>query len=202
MKYELFEKVVGMRVDDVYGRQIGKAVGVYADGNAEETFIALESGNGNFNEYPSSTFVFGEETLVLMPSWKIDMDKLKKDGAIFRKRSDALDQLAKDGEIPEQAYQDLVGQYSSGTKDFKDSWAQLLESVRTRNEELKGRRTRLERFLANMKVQFKTGEIQEGPFKNASEYVSDMMKRDEKEIEDIGSVLESYGADRLEEQTD
>jgi len=125
----------------------------------------------------------------VIPAWKVEAENLKREIDTVRKRVQALDGLVKDGEIAHTMYQQMVDQYNQQLKSFQESHSALLQNLATRLDDIEGRSESLDRFLANVKVQFRAGEIDEGTFKVASEYSTSMRTKNGKEIEEIQSLL-------------
>jgi hypothetical protein len=57
--------------------------------------------------------------------------------------------------------------------------------------ELEGQRETLDRFLVDIKVQFRAGEIDEAAFKVAAESCQAMQRRNSQEMEDLSRMLKT-----------
>jgi len=84
----------------------------------------------------------------------------------------ALDDLLKNEEIPNYVYDDLCRQYKESMRRLEETHKILLDSLTKRVEDLDRHVRNLEKFLGNLKVQHKTGEMSEETFKVASEYLT------------------------------
>ncbi len=191
MRTEAVQKLVGRPVKDTFGRYAGYVMGFSVDTSGELQFVGIDQGNGDFAEFPGRRILVDRDGLVVIPAWKVEAENIRREADVVRKRVHALDALVKDGEITHNVYQQMVDEYNQQLKSFQDSHSALLQNLVTRLEDIEGRSGALDKFLANVKVQFRAGEIDEGTFKVASEYSTSMRAKNEKEIEEIQSLLRS-----------
>jgi len=189
MRSEAIQKLVGRPVKDFYGRYAGFVVGFSVDTNGELQFVGIDQGNGEFAQFPQKRVLSDHDGLVVLPQWKLDVDSLRRETEAVRKRILALETLVREGEVSRPIYEQMRAQYDGQINDLQQSHSALLQSLTKRLEYLDTRSQSLEVFLANVKVQFRAGEIDEGTFKVAIDYCTAMKARDLKESEDIGSVL-------------
>ncbi len=201
MRSEAVQKIVGRPVKDIYGRYVGYVVGFSVDTTGELRSVGADQGSGEFVEYPSNRIVSDKDGLIVIPSWKVDTDSLAKETEMVRRRAQALEDLKKEGEIPSHVYDEMYKQYSGQLRSLQESYNNLGQRLRRRVEELDHQGEVLERFLANVKVQFRSGETDEATFKVASDYCLSMKSRDAKEKEDIARVLSLITAPLTPEAT-
>lgn len=194
MYSETLRKLIGKSVKDIYGRYVGKVVGLVVDISGQLKSIGVDEGSGNFVEYHNSRILLDNETLVIVPNWKMDIEKIKRESTISQKRFLALEELSKEGEIPQYVYEEMYKQYSENIHRLQESYKTLTEELKGRIEELDCQREDLEKFLGNVKVQYKTSEIDEETYRVASENVTMMRDRDSKEKDDIFAILNSLSS--------
>ncbi len=166
-------------------------MGFSVDTSGELQFVGIDQGNGDFAEFPGRRILVDRDGLVVIPAWKVEAENIRREAEVVRKRVHALDGLVKDGEITHNVYQQMVDEYNQQLKSFQDSHKALLQNLTTRLEDIEGRSEALDKFLANVKVQFRAGETDEGTFKVASEYSTSMRAKNENEIGEIQSLLRS-----------
>ena len=189
MRTEVIQKLVGRPVKDIYGRYVGYVVGFSVDTTGELRSVGVDQGSGEFAEYPNNRIISDKDGLIAVPSWKVETEGLGKETEMVRRRAQALEDLAKEGEIPTHLYEEMYKQYSEQLTKLQESYNNLGQRLRRRKEELDHQGELLDRFLANVKVQFRSGEIDEGTFKVASDYCVSMKERDVREREDLAKVL-------------
>jgi hypothetical protein len=189
MRSEVIQKLVGRPVRDVYGRYVGYVVGFSVDTTGELTSVGVDHGSGEFIEYPNTRIISDKDSLVVIPSWKIETDGLAKETETVRRRAKAADDLAAEGEIPKHLYDEMFNLYGGQLKTLQESYKALAEKIKNRLGEIENQSDVVDRFLANVKVQFRSGEIDESTFKVVSDYCSTMKGRNIKETEDLSRVL-------------
>jgi len=194
MRSETFKSLVSKPVHDFYGRELGKIIGIYVDNLGQLKSVGVDEGHGNLKEYSSTNIVFEEGSLVIVPKWRVEIEKFKKENEIAQKRSKALDELLDDGEIDQEVYDNLGKQYNLQSDNFKQSYDDLSDSLKTRLDELDSRQSQLNTFIANIKIQHKTGEIDSDTYDTTINHITSMQKSDESERNDIVGVIKSVEA--------
>lgn len=174
---------------DTYGRYVGFVVGFSVDTSGELRSVGVDQGSGEFTEFPSGRIISAAEGFVVIPTWKAEAEKLGKEIEGVRRRAKALQELMREGEIPQQLYEEMFSQYSGEAEKITDSYKDLAEGMVARAQELERQRSALERFLVSVKVQFRSGEIDDGAFKVASESCQAMRERNIEESEELSRTL-------------
>jgi hypothetical protein len=191
MRAEALGKLVDRPVRDSYGRYVGFVVGFSVDTSGELKSIGVDQGDGEFTEYPSQRTVSTSDGFVVVPAWKVECDALGKEVEGVKRRARALQDLAREGEIPPTIYDEMMAKYQSEASRIQESFRSLAESMAVRIGELEGQREALQRFLVDIKVQFRAGEIDEAAYKVASESCEAMQARNSQEVEDLSKALKS-----------
>ncbi len=201
MRAEALEKLVDRPVKDTYGRYVGFVVGFSVDTSGELKSVGVDQGNGDFTEYPSQRIISTADGFVLIPAWRVECDALGKEIEGVRRRVKALQDLAREGEIPRTLYDEMIGKYSDEASKIQGSYKSLAEGMVVRIGELEGQKESLERFLVDIKVQFRSGEIDEAAFRVASESCQAMQKRNSQEMEDLSRMLKAATEPLAPQQT-
>jgi hypothetical protein len=191
MRAEALEKLVDRPVKDTYGRYVGFVVGFSVDTSGDLKSVGVDQGNGEFTEYPSERIVSTADGFVLIPAWKVECDSLGKEIDGVRRRAKALQELAREGEIPRTVFDELMSKYSDEAGSIQGHYKSLAEGMVVRIGELEGQKESLERFLVNVKVQYRAGEIDEAAYKVAATCCQSMQKRNSQEMEDLGKMLKA-----------
>ncbi len=191
MRSEALEKLVNKPVKDTYGRYVGFVVGFSVDTSGDLKSVGVDQGNGEFNEYPNQRIVSTAEGFVVIPSWKVECDSLGKEIDGVKRRAKALQDLAREGEVPRALYDDMMGKYQDDASKIQGSYKSLAEGMVVRMGELEGQKESLDRFLVEVKVQFRAGEIDEAAYKVAAECCQAMQTRNSQEMAELGKMLKS-----------
>lgn len=191
MRVEALENLVDKPVKDTYGRYVGFVVGFSVDTSGELKSVGVDQGNGDFIEYPNQRIVSTAEGFTLIPEWKVSCDALGKEVDAVRKRAKALQDLAREGEISRAIFEEMAAKYSEEGSKIQGTYKSLTEGMVVRMGELEGKKESLERFLANIKVQFRSGEIDEAAYGVATESCQSMLRRNAQEMDDISRMLKA-----------
>lgn len=189
MRAETIGNMIGRPVKDTYGRFVGSVVGFSVGTSEELQSVGVDEGSGEFREYPSRRIVSTEEGFVLVPVWKVDFEQLTKEIEHVRSRAKALKELVNEGEIPKELYEEMFKNYNADAGRITDSYKALTQKMTERIGQLDQQKDSLERFLANVKVQFRAGEIDEGTYRAASDRCQTMRERNVQEREDLERTL-------------
>jgi CdvA-like coiled-coil domain len=191
MRTEVIRSLVGRPVKDTYGRYVGFVVGFSVDTSGELESVGVDQGSGEFTEYPSQRVVSTEDGFVVIPVWKVDSEQLAKEIEGVRRRAKALQELMREGEIPKGLYDEMFTGYNSDAEKITDAYKDLAQNMVERVQQLEQQKESLERFLANLKVQFRSGEIDEGAYKVAADCCQAMRERNEREGGELERTLKA-----------
>jgi len=189
MRTEAIRNLVGKPVKDTYGRYVGFVVGFSVDTSGDLRSVGVDQGSGEFTEYPSGRTISTADGFVVIPSWKADAEKLSKEIEGVRRRAKALQELMREGEIPKNLYDETFSQYTNEAEKITESYKDLAQSMVERAQSLERQRDSLERFLVGVKVQFRSGEIDEDAFKVASESCQAMREKNVLESDELSRTL-------------
>jgi len=191
MRAEALEKLVNKPVKDTYGRYVGFVVGFSVDTSGDLKSVGVDQGNGEFTEYPNERVVSTSDGFVVIPEWKVECESLGKEVDGVRRRAKALQELARDGEVPRSLYEDMMGKYQQEASKIQGSYKSLAESMVVRIGELEGQKETLDKFLVEVKVQFRAGEIDEAAYKVAAESCQAMQTRNSQETAELTKMLKA-----------
>ncbi|RLI34107.1 hypothetical protein DRO53_04405 [Candidatus Bathyarchaeota archaeon] len=188
LQYEALQKFIGKPAKDIYRRYIGYVVGITLDSNGRLNSVGVDRG-GSFEECSSSQVIIEDDSLVLVPNWKMEAEKFRKEHDLTKKRFQALDELLKNHEIPEYVYNELCSQYKNSLMKLEEEHKTLIEGLRNRVKELENHIHHLERFLGHLKVQHKAGEISDETYTLASEYLNSVITKTVQAKKDVENTL-------------
>ncbi len=185
MHAQTLTRLVKRPVKDTYGRFFGHVIGFSLDSSGQMKGVGVELGSGSFKEFPTERVILDGESIILLPEWREQVEKLKKNTIVAQKRSEVLDDLRSEGEVPQYVYEELKAKYGAEITELRSSFDSITSILKTRVKELESTRMDVERFLGGLKVQFRAKEIDEETYKAASESTVEMMTRDEQERSEI-----------------
>ena len=176
-------------VRDIYGRFAGIVAAYTVEGPEGVKAIGVDSGDGRLRQYSASRFIVGEAGLVLVPEWKLITDGIGKDTAAVRKRLEALKELRDEGEVSPHICDELSNEYASKLKALEDNHAQVSQYLRERLSELDQEIATLERFTLEVKIQHRSGEMDDEAYKRVAANCGYLTTKNLQEKGEIDRVL-------------
>jgi hypothetical protein len=184
-------KFLGKPIEDAMGRPIGRLVGLTADIKDEVTAIQVAENSGEVTHYPINFVKMFDTHAVLLQTWRVEAEDLRREYDIIRRRSQALDLLLKDGDIDQDEYKQLRGSYEELTKKISDKRETLLDTLRSVESKLEQQIRDLQTALTNNKMLYTSSEIDEQTYHVVTESIRSTLEIARKERKDVGSTRES-----------
>lgn len=189
MHNQALANLVRKQVKDHYGRYLGNIVGFSLDNGGHIKSVAVEQAGGDFAEYASERILIEGEYIILLPDWKDEIERLKRDSALAQKRYGSLEQLSKEGEISTEVFAHLKEKYETEITTLRSSFTNLTEGLKSRIATIEEKNTRISKFIGSLKVQYRTGEIDEQTYRTAMESISQLLKQDAEESNELTMTL-------------
>ena len=183
-------KYVGKAVNDTYGRNIGRLIGLTTNAKDEVVSVALELANGELLQCASSQILMKGDSLVYTPPWRIEAIQLQKEFEVATRRVNALDELNRSGELQGEIYTSLKKQHESVVEEVKGRRQGLISGLEERLADLNSQLRDLQTLLANNKMLHTSREIDDYAYQAASEAIRSGLERTLTEKKDIEEVVE------------
>ena len=183
-------KYVGKAVNDTYGRNIGRLIGLTTNAKDEVVSVALELANGELLQCASSQILMKGDSLVYTPPWRIEAIQLQKEFEVATRRVNALDELNRSGELQGEIYTSLKKQNESVVEEVKGRRQGLISGLEERLADLNSQLRDLQTLLANNKMLHTSREIDDYAYQAASEAIRSGLERTLTEKKDIEEVVE------------
>jgi CdvA-like coiled-coil domain len=185
MRSELERVSVSKVVTDVYGRELGKLVGVVLDFDGSISSIGVNEGGGRFVQYPKERTLRNERGYQVLPDWKVELQTLMKESEATKRRELALEEISKDMSSNPK----ILDELRRHLKDVRASHAQLREKLQSRLSELGRTSEDRANFEAMTKIQRVTSEIDESAYRAANEYIQSAVSADTNEKDEIRRAI-------------
>lgn len=185
----IFQRYMGKRVRDVYGRYVGFVVGLTTDPFGDLRSIGVDSGERGLAEFPGQCVNADGDSLMLLPTWKVDSEKFKRETVLVNNRMQAVEDLIKEGEITQEEYHEFHKFYQGYRAKLDEVKKVLDEKIKKRLQDLDRESKDIKKLTTNVKVQFKSGEVDAESFRASLQYASVMRERIEKERADIAATV-------------
>ena len=188
---------LGKAVEDLYGRNVGVVIGFSLKTNGDVESVGLDQGSSTFAEVRASRLLLHERSLIVIPTWKADVTRIAGETGVLRKRVSALRELERDsresGADSSGQYEQLRAQYEARIAKTEESGEKLLQEMKSRMEEIDHQDETVAKFLVNVNIQFRSGEISEASFGAISDHCAAMKARNGKEREELATALSMLG---------
>jgi len=183
--------LLGKSITDVYGRILGRIIGVNRNQFGEMEGLEVESQGGNVIDVPSKSIMLTPKTITAAPEWKVDAHELTSEIATVRKRIVALEGLRDKGDVDREIYEELLEAQRSGYLSKIKQTEALVGSIRSRLERTNNQLTSLTKHLVNAKLDYQSGEIDETSMKLAVGSIEPSIKPLIAEKNDLSSTLKT-----------
>jgi hypothetical protein len=185
---EEIRRFLGRNLQDPYGRQFGKVVGINANLRDEVTGVGIEVGNGEFVQAPGDRVAISADTLVLTPAWKVEAEEFRKEFDVVTRRLRALDELFSVGDIQKDVYEDLRKQHEDAINELKSKRKTILDNLSQRTSTLATQLRQLQTHLAGNKMLHASGEFDDQSYKAASDAIDTGLVRAMAERKDVDAI--------------
>jgi hypothetical protein len=183
--------LLGKSITDVYGRILGRIIGVNRNQFGEMEGLEVESQGGNVIDVPSKSIMLTPKTITAAPEWKVDAHELTSEIATVKKRIVALEGLRDKGDVDREIYEELLEAQRSGYLSKIKQTEALVGSIRSRLERTNNQLTSLTKHLVNAKLDYQSGEIDEASMKLAVGSIEPSLKPLIAEKNDLSSTLKT-----------
>jgi len=186
---ETLVKSVGQLIKDVYGREVGYVVSVNTevDGSVTEVAIARDS---TIMVVDPSRFKLEGDTLVIIPEWKAETQKVTSSLDKIRRKLKALEELYNRGEIDRSDYEEMRRKFNSESNKLKESISKLKSTLKNRLSEIDEQLMKIERTLISLKIGYLSAEIDERAYKSSLEQLKKVKESYIQEKDDIRKTLD------------
>jgi len=183
--------LLGKSITDVYGRILGRIIGVNRNQFGEMEGLEVESQGGNVIDVPSKSIMLTPKTITAAPEWKVDAHELTSEIATVKKRIVALEGLRDKGDVDREIYEELLEAQRSGYLSKIKQTEALVGTIRTKLERTNIQLTSLTKHLVNAKLDYQSGEIDEASMKLAVGSIEPSLKPLIAEKNDLSSTLKA-----------
>jgi hypothetical protein len=159
--------LLGRSVNDVYGRLLGRVIGIERNPFGEMEGVQVEATGGIIITAKARQMALTPKTITISPEWKLESEDIILELTLLRKRVGALESLKDSREIDGEIYAELLESQKTGYLDKVKLATGLVNTMRSRLSEITGQITSLTRYLINAKLDHKSGELDEDSLKLA-----------------------------------
>ena len=168
--------LLGHVVIDVYGRSLGRVIGIERNPFGELEGVQVEAPGGQILTAKTRQLALTPKSITLTPTWKLESEDIVSELSLLRKRISALESLNQSKEIDEQIYSELVDSQKSGYYEKVKVAEALAASMKRRISEVTESMSSLTRYLVNAKLDHKSGELDDDSLKLAESSIEPTLR--------------------------
>ena len=189
-------RIMGKPVNDMYGSLVGSAVGTATDIDGTVTSVGVDCGLQGLLEIPIKHLVVQDESIIYVPQWRLDSQKVLREKTLLIRRLQALNTIIVENDKLEMDSEPIRQFYEEKLDELRDTEDAVLEALSERLAELKQQAGLAKSMHFDATIQYKSSEIVERDYKTVKAGTSTILERIEYETEEIKGMQE-----RLEEQS-
>jgi len=158
---------LGKKAKDIYGRYLGLVVSILKNNDDELEYIQVDFNEGRLVKYAAEQIMTDKDEIIIMPTWRIEVENIKKEIGQMNKRMNALREMIEKEEIGKEIYEGLKLSQSSSLKELLEKHDKSITSLKDRLKELDIQINELSSFLVEMRTGKTAGEIQDDEYEKA-----------------------------------
>ncbi len=186
---EELKNFLGKQLNDEYGRNVGKVIGLRINDYGQLQALQVEKGSGNLAQYPIDLVTIDRGSLFLLPDWKVSSETVQKELDRVVRRIRALGELLQEHQIPASIYDELKRKQEETMKELSDRKTGLIGNLKERIASLDKQVDELIRFLVNVKMEYRAGLIGESALTVACDAIEPNLKPILQEKKEISAMM-------------
>ena len=183
--------LLGKGATDLYGRRLGRVIGIDRTPFGELAGVQIESVGGTILTAKTRQVAITPKTVTVTPEWKLSSQETISELATLRKRVEALESLKNSKEIDTEIYTELLVAQKEGYLDRIKAGQSLLGSMKTRTSELNSQISSLTKYLIHARLGHKSGEVDEESLKLAQDSITPVLRPLISERNDLVAEIEN-----------
>lgn len=183
--------LLGRSVMDVYGRSLGRVIGLERNPFGELEGVQVEGPGGQIVSAKARQLALTPKSITLTPDWKLESEDVISELSLLRKRISALESLKETKEIDGEIYAELVDSQKAGYVEKVRAAEALAASMKRRFAEITGNISSLTKYLVNAKLDHKSGELDDESLKLAQGSIEPTLRPLIAERTDLAGSLKS-----------
>lgn len=183
--------LLGKGATDLYGRHLGRVIGIDKTPFGEMAGVQIEAVGGNILTAKTRQVALTPKTVTVTPEWKLNAHETIAELATLRKRIAALESLRDSREIDTEIFTELLEAQKEGYLDKVKAGQALMASMKARSGELSSQISSLTKYLVHARLGHRSGEVDDESLKLAQESIQPSLRPLIAERNDLSAELES-----------
>ena len=196
--YDVLAKTVGQKIKDIYGRDAGFVININTeiDGTITSVEIATDS---TIVTVDPSRFKLEQDSVVLLPEWKVKANIILGNVEKIRRRLKALEELYSKNEIDKTDYDEMKRKLNSEYNKVKDEVSKIKGLLKNRLNEIEDQTMKIDKIMIALKISYLASEIDDKAYKSSIEQLKKLKDSYAMERDDIRKTLDKL--DNLDKET-
>jgi len=181
-------EIIGKNVKDMYGTFMGKVIGTVTEIDGSIQSVGIDCGSQGLQQIQYEQLVVQGETVIFIPKWRLDSQKLLREKQLTLRRLKALidivsenDDMKADAEIIHEIYKSKL--VSLDEMEYK-----IKSKLEARLIELDKQMKSAKMLSFDAKVQFKSNEISDLTFETVKSCTTELIEHVAHEQAEISNV--------------
>jgi len=175
---------VGKSVRDVYGRNLGRAIGMVFDVGGKLKSVGVKAGDALMTILPEQV-TSDEDELLVIPQWKLESRHVGLEGGVLMKRVSALNRMVDEKRISRELSDELFAKLNGLQKSHDIVIARIL----SRMGDLARANRAVDEFVSLVTLQYFAGEMSQEKFDLTAKECGGIKAMNNQEILDMKLAL-------------
>lgn len=180
--------IMGKHVNDMYGSRVGRAVGTATDIDGTVVTVGVDCGYRGLMEIPFEHLVVQDDSIVYVPQWRLDSQKILREKGLLIRRLRALHIILSESGRMRDDSESVRRGYEEKLSAINESEYTVRETLAARMAELHEQRKVAKSLRFDATIQYKSSEILESEYKTVKASTDEILERIEYEISEIGNM--------------
>ncbi|TMI32758.1 hypothetical protein E6H29_01570 [Candidatus Bathyarchaeota archaeon] len=168
--------LLGRGVNDIYGRFVGRVIGIDRNPFGEMEGVQVESVGNSIITFKARQIALTPKAVTVTPEWKLEVEDVVSELSTLRKRVTALEQLNDAREIDGEIYAEILEAQRAGYLERVKMGEALAGSVKSQLGTVAGQIASLTKHLVNAKLDHKSGQLDDAALKLAQSSIEPSLR--------------------------
>ena len=181
-------EIIGKNVKDMYGTFMGKVIGTITEIDGSIQSVGIDCGSQGLQQIQYEQLVVQGETVIFIPKWRLDSQKLLREKQLTLRRLKALMDIVSENDDMKADAEIIHEKYKSKLVSLDEMECQIKAKLEVRLIELDEQMKSAKMLSFDAKVQFKSNEISDATFETVKSCTTEVIEHVTHEQSEISNV--------------
>ncbi len=181
-------EIIGKNVKDMYGTFMGKVIGTITEIDGSIQSVGIDCGSQGLQQIQYEQLVVQGETVIFIPKWRLDSQKLLREKQLTLRRLKALMDIVSENDDMKADAEIIHEKYKSKLVSLDEMECQIKAKLEERLIELDEQMKSAKMLSFDAKVQFKSNEISDATFETVKLCTTEVVEHVSHEQSEISNV--------------